>query len=128
MPGVIAEELSHDFGKLAEKTYDEKGHTFKILHINTDKLPKLSQANDLQVKLPSKVSSPIEISRVSSANTQDNILRLHGPKQQDFTEEGNLNIKASMKAGHGIIYKEDNYRESGPSYIEKFGSAQKYTL
>jgi hypothetical protein len=53
---------------------------------------------------------------------RDNIFRQHGPNNSDFTTEGNLNIKANMKPGHGIVYKEDNFKEMGPSYIEKFKS------
>jgi hypothetical protein len=33
-----------------------------------------------------------------------------------------------MKPGHGIVYKEENYRESGPEYLEQFPSKQKFSL
>lgn len=33
-----------------------------------------------------------------------------------------------MKAGHGIIYKEENFREEGPQYSEKIKSKQKMSL
>jgi hypothetical protein len=122
MPGVVAEELSAEHGKLAEKTYDDNGQTFQILHLNTDKLPKLISGNDLEVKIPTKRISPIQPPNQAAAQFSDNIIRRYGPKQSDYTVEGNLNIKANMTAGHGIVYKEDNHREIGPSYIEKFKS------
>lgn len=52
MPGVVAEELSAEHGKLAEKTYDDNGQTLKIMHLNTDKLPKLIKDYEMQVKIP----------------------------------------------------------------------------
>jgi hypothetical protein len=33
-----------------------------------------------------------------------------------------------MKPGHGIVWKEENFRESGPDYLDKFKSKQKFSL
>jgi hypothetical protein len=49
-------------------------------------------------------------------------------KVENFNEEGILNIKANMKAGTGIVYKEDGHRENGPSYIDRFRKTPKYSL
>ena len=118
LPGAHADEKSSEFGKLADKTYDDQGHTFKIQHLNTEKLPKLIASNEMKVRLPStsNVPSPKDKSRGCREFNQDNIFRGMGLNQQEMNEEGNLNIRANMKPGHGIVYKEDNYKDAGPEY------------
>lgn len=48
----------------------------------------------------------------------------------DLNQEGNLNIRANMKPAYGIVYKEENFRENGGDYIEKFKSktTKKFSL
>jgi len=48
--------------------------------------------------------------------------------QQALNEEGNLNIRANMKPGYGIVWKEENFRENGPDYIDKYKSKHKISM
>ena len=60
IPGVPAEEKAVEFGKLADKTYDDQGQTFKIQHLNTEKLPKLIAINEMKIRLPSTNHTPAD--------------------------------------------------------------------
>ena len=76
IPGVSAEEKAHEFGKLADKTYDDQGQTFKIQHLNTEKLPKLIASNEMKVRLPSNQHSPdVDSKKPAREFNQDNIFK-----------------------------------------------------
>jgi len=51
--------------------------------------------------------------------SSDHLLKFH-PSQQRLNEEENLNIKQNMKAGVGILFKEESYKDVGPSYENCF--------
>lgn len=81
IPGQTAEEMGNDYGKLADKTYDDLGQVFKILHINTDKLPRLIEQNEMKVKIPSTLHSPAGDNRgPPAAINQDHIFWNLKPK------------------------------------------------
>ena len=132
IPGETADEKAFEFGKLANKTYDDSGQTFQIQHLNAEKLPKLIASNDMKVRLPSRRISPEvpEARVVSGTYNQENIFRGAGLDKIELNQEGNLNIRANMKPAHGIVYKEDNFREAGGDYMEKFNgkSKKKFSL
>ena len=128
IPGVTADEKAVEFGKLADKAFDDQGQTFKIQHLNTEKLPKLIASNEMKVRIPlSTQPSPDGDSKKPAREfNQESIFK--GMNQQSLNEEGNLNIRANMKPGHGIVWKEENFRESGPEYLDKFKTKQKLSL
>lgn len=83
----------------------------------------------MKVRLPSKQPSPVqETHKAAREFNQDNIFKGVGLNHEDLNEEGNLNIRANMRPGHGIVYKEDNYRDSGPEYMAQDDVKSKYSL
>ena len=73
------------------------------------------------------MNSPTKETRTAKDFNQDYIFRGAGLDKMELNEEGNLNIRANIKANHGIVYKEDNFRDNGPDYIEKYASKQKFS-
>ena len=116
-------------------TYDLRGRVLSVVKVDVENLPKLipnlkitqekvaEAAAQKQEELAKKImrksllkATEIVNTYSKSATRRNSILKNSSFDKQALEPAQNLNIRENMKAGVGICIKEDNFRESGPSY------------